>query len=384
MSAFSFTISNERGSARAGLFTTPHGPVETPAFMPVATHGTVRGLTMDEVRAAGAQMVLANALHLYLRPGDDEVRDAGGVQQFSRWRGPMLTDSGGFQVFSLARKRTVSEEGVQFRSPLEGAMHEYTPEKAMLVQRNLGADVVMQLDELIAGDAERDVARAAMERSLRWLDRCTAELARLEASAPGPEQELFPIVQGGTDAELRRASVAGILGAGDWKGIGIGGVSVGEPTAELYKVLETVDPILPRALPRYLMGVGHPDNLIEGIRRGIDLFDCVAPTRLGRHGTAFTPEGTEQIRQGGFRSDRRPLVDGCGCPCCTDYDRAYIRHLFVSEEMLGPRLLALHNVWFLTRLVMEARAAIQGGWFESWSDEWLKRYAGAGDVPTPT
>ena len=378
MTAFSFTISHERGSARAGLFTTPHGPVETPAFMPVATHGTIRGLTMDEVRAAGAQMVLANALHLYLRPGDVEVRDAGGVQEFSRWRGPMLTDSGGFQVFSLAKQRTVTEEGVQFRSPLEGAMHEYTPEKAIGVQRNLGADVIMQLDELIAGNADREgnhqAARAAMERSLRWLDRCAAELTRLESIERGPEQALFPIVQGGTDAELRRASVAGILGAGEWKGIAIGGVSVGEPTAELYKVLETVDPVLPRALPRYLMGVGHPDNLIEGIRRGVDLFDCVAPTRLGRHGTAFTNDGTEQIRQAGFRSDRRPLVDGCGCPCCTEYDRAYIRHLFVSQEMLGPRLLALHNVWFLTRLVMAARNAVRDGTFESWSEAWLTRY----------
>ena len=375
MNAFAFTLLHERGSARAGLFTTPHGPVETPAFMPVATHGTVRGLTMSEVRATGAQMVLANALHLYLRPGDTEVRDAGGVQEFSRWRGPMLTDSGGFQVFSLAKQRTVSEEGVQFRSPVEGAMHEYTPELAMRVQRNLGADVVMQLDELVAGDAGRDAARAAMERSLRWLDRCSAELARLEARERGPEQTLFPIVQGGTDAELRRASAAGILGAGDWKGIAIGGVSVGEPTAELYRVIETLDPVLPRKVPRYLMGVGHPDNLLEGIRRGVDLFDCVAPTRLGRHGTAFTPDGTAQIRQGGFRSDRRPLVEGCGCPCCTDYDRAYLRHLFVSEEMLGPRLLALHNVWFLTRLVIEAREAIRSGSFESWSDEWLRRYA---------
>jgi queuine tRNA-ribosyltransferase len=376
VSAFAFTISSEQGSARAGVFTTPHGPVETPAFMPVATHGTVRGLTMDEVRGTGAEMVLANALHLYLRPGDEAVRDAGGVHEFSRWRGPMLTDSGGFQVFSLAKQRTVSEEGVRFRSPLEGAMHDYTPEKAIRVQRNLGADVIMQLDELIAGDADRETARAAMERSLRWLDRCSAELARIEADEAGPEQALFPIVQGGTDAELRRASMAGILGAGAWKGVAIGGVSVGEPTAEIYKVLETCDPVLPRALPRYLMGVGHPDNLIEGIRRGVDLFDCVAPTRLGRHGTAFTPEGTEQIRQSGFRADRRPLVEGCGCACCTDYDRAYIRHLFVSDEMLGPRLLALHNVWFLTHLAIDARVAIRDGSFDAWSAEWLGRYAG--------
>jgi queuine tRNA-ribosyltransferase len=392
LSGFSFTRSHQSGSARAGTFTTPHGPVETPAFMPVATHGTIRGLTMHEVRETGAQMVLCNALHLYLRPGDEQVRDAGGVQEFSRWRGPMLTDSGGFQVFSLAKQRTVSEDGVRFRSPIEGAMHDYTPEKAIRVQRNLGADVIMQLDELVGStvggvvdtdeefqqqesiEASREVMRAAMERSLRWLDRCRNEQARLAQESPGPEQALFPIVQGGTDAELRRASVAGILGAGDWKGIAIGGVSVGEPTAKLYEVLETCDPVLPRELPSYLMGVGHPDNLIEGIRRGVDLFDCVAPTRLGRHGTAFTPEGNAQIRQGPYRADRRPLVEGCGCACCTQYDRAYLRHLFVSEEMLGPRLLSLHNVWFLTRLVIEAREAIRGGTFDSWSAAWLARY----------
>jgi queuine tRNA-ribosyltransferase len=369
--------------------------------MPVATHGTIRGLTMDEVRATGAQMVLSNALHLYLRPGDAQVRDAGGVQEFSRWRGPMLTDSGGFQVFSLAKQRTVSEEGVQFRSPIEGALHNYTPEKAIRVQRNLGADVIMQLDELVGGSAAaggvidtdeefqvrdaggpaREVARAAMERSLRWLDRCRAEHERVTTEDPGPEQALFPIVQGGTDSELRRASVAGILSAGDWKGVAIGGVSVGEPTPELYKVLEICDPLLPRALPRYLMGVGHPDNLIEGIRRGVDLFDCVAPTRLGRHGTAFTPEGNAQIRQSAFRADRGPLVEGCCCPCCTGYDRAYLRHLFVSEEMLGPRLLSLHNVWFLTRLVIEARTQIRSGSFESWSTEWLSRYQSKGRGP---
>ncbi|MBM4193972.1 MAG: tRNA guanosine(34) transglycosylase Tgt [Gemmatimonadetes bacterium] len=376
-SAFTFTISHEAGSARAGVFTTPHGPVETPAFMPVATHGTIRGLSMHEIRAAGAQMVLANALHLYLRPGDEHVREAGGVQEFSRWRGPMLTDSGGFQVFSLARKRTVSEAGVEFRSPIEGSLHQYTPEKAMQVQRNLGADVVMQLDELVEGGAPLDVARAAMERSLRWLDRSRAEHQRLVREDPGPAQTLFPIVQGGTDVDLRRASVAGILGMGDWKGIAIGGVSVGEPKPELHRVLETCDPILPRALPRYLMGVGHPDDLIEGIRRGVDLFDCVAPTRMGRHGTAFTPDGTEQIRQSGFRSDRRALVEGCGCPCCTEYDRAYLRHLFVSEEMLGPRLLALHNVWFLTHLVMDARAAIRTGAFAGWSADRLQRLESA-------
>ncbi|MBK6487077.1 MAG: tRNA guanosine(34) transglycosylase Tgt [Gemmatimonadetes bacterium] len=378
MTAFAFRTAHDVGSPRLGWFTTPHGVVETPAFMPVATHGTVRGLTMDEVRRGGAQMVLSNALHLYLRPGDEVVRAAGGVQEFSRWRGPMLTDSGGFQVFSLAKHRTVREEGVEFRSRIDGSLHQYTPEKAIGIQRNLGADVIMQFDELVAGDADRATARAAMERSLRWLDRCQAEFARLAIDDPGAPQALFPIVQGGTDAELRRASMAGILGAGEWHGIAIGGVSVGEPKPSLYEVLELCDPVLPRQLPRYLMGVGFPDDLLEGVRRGIDLFDCVVPTRLGRHGTAFTPDGTVQIRKGSFRTDRRALVEGCGCECCTQYDRQYLRHLFVSEEMLGLRLLCLHNVWFLTTLMAEARAAIREGAFATWSDGWLARYRAKG------
>ena len=374
MTAFPFRTAHPLGSARIGWFTTPHGVVETPAFMPVATHGTVRGLTMEEVRSGGAQMVLSNAFHLYLRPGDEVVRAAGGVQEFSRWRGPMLTDSGGFQVFSLAKHRSVREAGVEFRSRIDGSLHEYTPEKAIRIQRNLGADVIMQFDELVAGDADRATARAAMERSLRWLDRCQGEFARLAIGDPGAPQALFPIVQGGTDAELRRASMAGILGAGDWHGIAIGGVSVGEPKPSLYEVLELCDPVLPRQLPRYLMGVGFPDDLIEGVRRGIDLFDCVVPTRLGRHGTAFTPDGTVQIRKGSFRTDRRALVEGCGCECCTRYDRQYLRHLFVSEEMLGLRLLSLHNVSFLITLMARARAALREGTFDHWSSEWLARY----------
>ncbi|MEO7084678.1 MAG: tRNA guanosine(34) transglycosylase Tgt [Gemmatimonadaceae bacterium] len=378
---FHFRTADECGAARVGWFATPHGVVETPAFMPVATHGTVRGLTMNEVRACGAGMVLANALHLYLRPGDALVRESGGVQQFTRWGGPMLTDSGGFQVFSLSKRRTVSENGVEFRSPIEGSLHQYTPEKAIRIQRNLGADVIMQLDELVEGGADRETSRAAMERSLRWLDRCRAEFARIAIDDPGPAQALFPIVQGGTDAGLRRASATAILGAGDWHGIAIGGVSVGEPKPELYKVLETCEPLLPRQLPRYLMGVGFPDDLIEGVRRGVDLFDCVVPTRLGRHGTAFTPDGTVQIRKSSYRTDRRPLVEGCGCECCTGYDRSYLRHLFVSEEMLGLRLLCLHNVWFLTQLMVEARGALRDGIFSSWSDERLDRYR-AGKLPS--
>ncbi|MEP7380364.1 MAG: tRNA guanosine(34) transglycosylase Tgt [Gemmatimonadota bacterium] len=383
MTGFSFRIAQASGASRVGAFSTPHGIVQTPAFMPVATHGTVRGLSMEEVRSTGAEMVLSNALHLYLRPGDGVVHNAGGVQQFSRWGGPMLTDSGGFQVFSLARHRVVREDGVEFRSPVEGTLHQYTPEKAIQIQRNLGADVVMQLDELVAGDVDRSTARAAMERSLRWLDRCRAEFERLATDDAITRQALFPIVQGGTDAALRRASMAGVLAAGDWRGIAIGGVSVGEPKPSLYEVLELCEPALPRELPRYLMGVGFPDDLLEGVRRGVDLFDCVVPTRLGRHGTAFTPDGTVQIRKGSFRTDRRPLVEECDCPCCTQYDRQYLRHLFVCEEELGLRLLCLHNVWFLVHLMARARREIGDGTFTSWSEEWLARYRAKGRSGQP-
>ena len=407
---FSFRVAREHGSARLGELATPHGVVETPAFMPVATQGTIKGLSMDEVSDAGGRMVLSNAYHLYLRPGDMMVRALGGLHAFARWDGPMLTDSGGFQVFSLAKLRTVHEDGVVFRSHLDGSMHEYSPEAVMRIERNIGADVIMQLDELIAGQAGEAAARGAMERSLRWLDRCRIEFDRIdrdgraplgltmtdavlpddlpsllpadpERERAAPPQALFPIVQGGTHPALRRASIAGILETGDWRGIAIGGLSVGESKPDMYAMLEVCDPLIPRVLPRYLMGVGFPDDLVEGVRRGIDLFDCVAPTRMGRDGTAFTPDGKVQIRKGSHRTDRRPLVEGCGCPGCTRYDRAYLRHLFVAEEMLGLRLLALHNLTFLLDTMRDARAALRDGSFDSWSDGWLARYRGAAVAP---
>jgi queuine tRNA-ribosyltransferase len=403
MADFSFRTAHECGSARLGWLDTPHGVVETPAFMPVGTHGAVRGLSMDEVAAAGGRMVLANAYHLYLRPGDMLVRALGGLHAFTRWAGPMLTDSGGFQVFSLARLRTVREEGVEFRSHIDGSLHQYTPESVMRIERNLGADVIMQLDELIAGQADVAASRSAMERSLRWLERCRTEFDRIDregrgaappiaippgapplathdpiADAVAPRQALFPIVQGGTHPELRRASAAGILASGAWHGIAIGGLSVGEAKPRMYEMLEVCEPVLPRGVPRYLMGVGFPDDLVEGVRRGVDLFDCVAPTRMGRDGTAFTPDGKVQVRRSSHRTDRRPLVEGCGCPCCTGYDRAYLRHLFASDEMLGLRLLALHNVAFVLGVLADARAALQAGTFDGWSSEWLGRYRAGG------
>jgi queuine tRNA-ribosyltransferase len=400
---FAFRTASEDGPARRGWFTTPHGVVETPAFMPVGTHGTVKGLTVDEVKATGAQMILSNAYHLYLRPGDGVVRALGGLHAFSRWHGPMLTDSGGFQVFSLAKHRIVSEQGIEFRSHLDGSLHDYTPERVMQIERNIGADVVMQLDELIAGQSGLAASREAMERSLRWLDRCRAEFERIgrEGRAPldelvaaegapalatldraadlaAPRQALFPIVQGGIHPELRRASVQGIRQAGDWHGIAIGGLSVGEAKADTYATIEVCVPDLPRDKPRYLMGVGFPDDLVESVRRGVDIFDCVVPTRMGRHGTFFSPDGTVQIRRAEHKLDRRPLVAECDCFACTHYDRAYIRHLFVAEEMLGLRLLSLHNVHYLVGLMREARTQLAAGTFNAWSEAWLARYRANG------
>jgi queuine tRNA-ribosyltransferase len=353
----------------------------------------VKGLSVGEVASMGGRMILANAFHLYLRPGDATVRALGGLHAFTRWRGPMLTDSGGFQVFSLSKWRTVTEEGIRFRSHLDGSLHEYTPEAVMRIERNLGADFIMQLDELIEGRSDEAASRAAMERSLRWLDRCRAEFDRLTAEGrapiPGrepddvaaPRQALLPIVQGGVHPALRRDSIRGILAAGDWRAIAIGGLSVGEPKPLMLETVELCDDALPRDRPRYLMGVGHPDDLVEGVARGVDLFDCVAPTRMGRHGTAFTPEGTVQVRRADHRLDRRPLVEGCPCSACTEYDRAYLRHLFVAEEMLGLRLVALHNVAFLLGLMAEARAAIARGDFPAWRAGWLARYREGRTVP---
>jgi len=395
---FAFRTAYDDGAARCGWFSTPHGVVETPAFMPVGTHATVKGLTREEVAATGAQMVLANAYHLYLRPGDTAVRALGGLHEFARWPGPLLTDSGGFQVFSLAKHRRVSERGIEFRSHLDGSLHDYTPEAVMRIERNLGADVMMQLDELIEGKSELGSSREAMERSLRWLQRCRVEFERidregraplepiqlpvgapalhgdLDAERVAPPQALFPIVQGGIHAELRRASVRGILQGGAWHGVAIGGLSVGEAKADMYATIEVCDPELPRDRPRYLMGVGFPDDLVESVRRGVDLFDCVVPTRMGRHGTAFTPDGTVQMRRADHRFDKRPLVEECDCYACSHYDRAYLRHLFNAGEMLGLRLLSLHNVHYLVGLMGQARVELAAGTFAGWAVRYLDRY----------
>jgi queuine tRNA-ribosyltransferase len=346
--------------------------------MPVGTLATVKALDPDDLAQAGAQMLLANAYHLHLRPGDEVVRDLGGLHRFMQWPSPILTDSGGFQVFSLETLRTISEEGAEFRSHIDGSKRFFSPERVMQIERNLGADVIMQFDHVIKGQSDVSAARDASERSLRWLERCRVEFERLERestsdAASHPPQALFPIVQGGIHPELRREAARAIRGAGEWVGYGVGGLSVGESKPDMYAMLDVVEPELPADRPRYLMGVGFPEDLIEGVRRGVDLFDCVAPTRMGRNGTAFTSEGRLNIKRQEHKTDPRPIDPACDCAACRRFSRAYVRHLYVSDEILGLRLLSLHNVHFLLSLMRQARLAILEQRFESWSSDWLLR-----------
>jgi queuine tRNA-ribosyltransferase len=374
--SFTFERIASAGAARAGVFVTPHGAVHTPAFMAVGTLATVKALDPIELRAIGCEMILANTYHLHLRPGDDIVKSLGGVHRFMSWDGPMLTDSGGFQVFSLESLRTVTEEGVDFRSHIDGSRHQFTPESVMRIERNLGADVIMQFDHVIPGQSDEAAARDASERSVRWLARCKREFELIGDAT----QALFPIVQGGIHSALRREAARAIRSDGEWLGYGIGGLSVGESKPDMYAMLDVVNEELPADRPRYLMGVGFPEDLVEGVRRGVDLFDCVAPTRMGRNGTAFTSDGRLNVRRAELRADPRPLDESCDCSTCQRFSRAYIRHLFVAEEILGLRLVSLHNVHFLVALMRRARAAIADGSFDGWSRDWLARYHSR---PTP-
>jgi queuine tRNA-ribosyltransferase len=370
---FSFELEATDGAARRGAFTTPHGRVDTPAFMAVGTLATVKTLDPDDLRGAGAQMILSNAYHLHLRPGDEIVRQMGGLHRFMGWDGPILTDSGGFQVFSLATLRTVDEDGVEFRSHLDGSSRRFTPELVMQIERNLGADVIMQFDHVIPGQSDAATARDASERSIRWLTRC---LKAFESIPPayGSPQALFPVVQGGIHPDLRREAAEAIARLHEWPGFGIGGLSVGEAKPDMYRILDALHAALPADRPRYLMGVGFPEDLVEGVRRGMDMFDCVAPTRMGRNGAAFTSDGRVNIKRSEFRTDARPLDDRCDCATCRRFSRAYIRHLFLADEMLGLRLLSLHNVHFLVALMRAAREAIAAREFDAWSRRWLERY----------
>ncbi len=366
---FAFTVSPRSGHARCGALTLPHGTVETPCFMPVGTQGTVRALSPHDLRAVGAEIVLANTYHLHVRPGESVVRELGGLHRFMGWDRPLLTDSGGFQVFSLEGFRQVDDDGVEFQSHIDGARRRLTPERATEIQWTLGADIAMAFDHVVPGGADEPTARDAMERTLRWLDRCRR---RHQELADG-RQTLWPIVQGGIHPALRREALQRILDLGSWTGLAIGGLSVGEPKASMYRTLEELQPRLPAALPRYLMGVGFPEDLVAAVERGVDLFDCVAPTRMGRNGTAFTPDGVVNIRNAKHRTDPAPLDPMCDCETCTTYSRGYLRHLFAAEELLGLRLLSLHNVRYLIRLAGEMRRALAAGEFAGWAEAWRHR-----------
>jgi len=337
---FEFSVTATEGAARAGVLKLPHGVVRTPAFMPVGTQATVKTLTPEEVRAAGVDMILANTYHLFLRPGAELVRGLGGLHRFMRWDGPILTDSGGFQVFSLAAINEVREDGVVFQSHIDGSRHLFTPERVMEIQQALGADVVMAFDHVPPGQADRALAVEAHERTLAWLARCRDRFAALRAERDAPPQTLLPILQGATFPDLRRDGIRRIRELGDWKGIAIGGLSVGEPKPVMYETLDAVVPEMPAEIPRYLMGVGYPDDLVEGIGRGVDMFDCVAPTRNGRNGTVWVrDEGRMNIKAARFRTDPEPLDARCGCYTCSRYSRSYLRHLFIAGEWMSMRLL---------------------------------------------
>ncbi|HET6616371.1 MAG TPA: tRNA guanosine(34) transglycosylase Tgt [Gemmatimonadota bacterium] len=368
------------GPARVGTLSTDHGDVPTPAFMPVGTQATVKGLDPRELHELGVGMVLANAYHLHLRPGSDVVRRLGGLHAFMGWDGPILTDSGGFQVFSLAALAAIDEDGVTFRSHLDGSLHRFTPERVMEIEAALGADIVMAFDDCAPYPSEVPAARAAMERTARWAERCAAAHARIQAEEPWPwRQRLYGIVQGSVYPELRRESALRLAEL-DLPGYAIGGLSVGEERPLMLGTLEITVPEMPRDRPRYLMGVGFPEDVIGAIARGVDLFDCVAPTRQGRTGAAFTRDGRVNVENARFAEDDRPLDPECGCAVCAKWSRGYIRHLFRSREMLGPRLLSHHNIAFLTELVASARAAIEAGGLESWAARWIDRYT---RIPQP-
>ena len=378
---FEFKLEARSGAARVGRLTLPHGSVETPVFMPVGTQGTVRALSPEDLRRAGAALVLANTYHLHVRPGEQVVAKLGALHRFMAWDRPLLTDSGGFQVFSLEGFRRVDEDGVEFQSHVDGGRRRLTPERATEIQWTLGADIAMAFDHVVPGGADEPTARDAMERTLKWLERCARRHAELgqRGVVASCHQTLWPILQGGTHLALRTEGLRRILDMGNWSGVAIGGLSVGEPKPLMYDMLERLEPKLP-ALPRYLMGVGFPEDLVAAVERGVDLFDCVAPTRNGRNGSAFTPDGPVNIRNAEHREDSRPLDEACDCETCTTFSRAYLRHLFVAEELLGLRLLSLHNVRYLIRLAEDMRAAIRRNAFGPWADAWRRRYLRSGSA----
>jgi queuine tRNA-ribosyltransferase len=370
---FHYHIQAREGMARAGEFTTPHGILQTPVFAPVGTQASVKAVQPRELKEIGASLVLSNTYHLYLRPGDALVAQMGGLHQFMQWNGPMLTDSGGFQVFSLGDLRQIDDDGVTFRSHLDGSTHRFTPEKSIQIQHNLGADIIMAFDEC-PPPLDRPVVERAVKRTHDWVVRCAAEHQR---SGDPERQALFGIVQGGIFDDLRSQSAA-FLTALDLPGYAVGGLAVGESKAQMNTALDVTVPLLPENKPRYLMGVGSPEDLVNGVLRGIDIFDCVLPTRLARHGAAMTRRGRLNMGNLRYATDSAPVDETCDCYACRTFSRAYIRHLLKAEEILAFQLLSLHNLTVLTSLMREMRAAIFAGTFTAFASDFLDNYRSSG------
>ena len=355
-----------KSGARAGILHTPHGDIETPVYMPVGTQATVKGVMPRDLKEAGAQIILANTYHLYMRPGDELVRAAGGLHRFMAWDRPILTDSGGFQVFSLAQLNKIKDEGVYFNSHVDGSLHFITPEKAISIENNLGADIIMAFDQCSEYGTDYKNSRIAMERTLKWLERCAK-------THNNPAQALFPIVQGNMFKDLRLESLREAKQYATY-GIAIGGLSVGEPKPLMYEIMDEMLPYYPQDGPRYLMGVGSPDCLIEGVLRGIDMFDCVLATRIARNGTAMTSRGKIVVRNAKYKEDFTPLDPECDCYCCKNYTKAYLRHLVNVGEMMGGMMLSLHNIAFLTKLMRQIRQAVLEDRLRDFAAEFYESY----------
>ena len=359
---------DRKTGARRGIVHTPHGDIQTPVFMPVGTQATVKSMTPEELKDLGAQIILSNTYHLYLRPGEKLVKEAGGLHKFMNWDKPILTDCGGFQVFSLSDLRTISEDGVEFKSHLDGSKHFFSPEKVMQIEEDLGADIIMSFDECCPYPSTYEYTKNSMERTTRWAIRCKEAHKDFEE-----KQGLFGIIQGGFYKDLRKQSAEDLIKL-DFPGYAIGGISVGEPKEEFLDILRYTTPLMPENKPRYLMGVGTPDYLIEAAISGIDMCDCVLPTRIARNGTAMTWRGKVVVRNGAYSRDFTPLDPECDCYTCKNYTRAYIRHLINTNEILGTRLLSIHNLYFLTKLMERVRIEIENYNLLNFRDEFYKKY----------
>ena len=365
-----YKLESMDGNARAGIIKTPHGQIETPVFMPVGTQATVKMMTKEELETIGTQIILGNTYHLYLRPGDNLIAKLGGLHSFMNWNKPILTDSGGFQVFSLGAIRKIIEEGVHFRSHIDGSKHFISPEKSIEIQNNLGSDIMMAFDECPPGMSTREYLIPSIERTTRWAKKC------IDANKNKEKQGLFAIVQGGIYEDLRDKSLNELYEMDDdFSGYAIGGLAVGEPREDMYRILKYITPKLPENKPRYLMGVGEPLDMLEAVENGIDMMDCVQPTRIGRHGTVFTKYGRLVIKNKVYEEDTRPLDEDCDCYSCKNYNRAYIRHLFKAEEMLGQRLATIHNLHFLIKLMSNARESIKNGEFNKYKNSFIENYS---------